>query len=133
MKICPDCLSNYKHSKIGRHEKKSNGAWGKNKWPLHIYHNELTKKCLKHHSYAVSYSSSRRNNVEKQTPKWANIKLITKIYEECFLMNKNNLDKYEVDHIIPISGKLVCGFHVENNLRIIKAADNRKKSNSFKV
>jgi hypothetical protein len=38
---------------------------------------------------------------------------------------------WEVDHILPISGKNVCGFHVWNNLRVITKSENRTKSNKY--
>jgi 5-methylcytosine-specific restriction endonuclease McrA len=37
--------------------------------------------------------------------------------------------KHEVDHIVPLKSPLVCGLHVEHNLQVIPATQNRRKHN----
>jgi len=67
------------------------------------------------------------------TPKWANKSTIKKIYEDADRITQETGIKHQVDHIIPVRSPLVCGLHVENNLRIISAVENISKSNSFVI
>ena len=56
------------------------------------------------------------------TPAWVNLEAIKEIYVQC-------PKGYHVDHIVPLQGKNVCGFHVENNLQYLKADENIRKGN----
>ena len=65
-------------------------------------------------------------------PAWSDPEAIRKIYEDCSALNeKHGPRSYHVDHIVPLQGKTVSGLHVENNLQILKAVDNLKKSNKY--
>lgn len=64
-------------------------------------------------------------------PKWANLEEIDKIYQTARQLTIETGIPHEVDHIIPIRHPLVCGLHVEYNLRVITAQDNNRKSNFY--
>lgn len=71
-------------------------------------------------AYFRNYMLSKK----KRMPKWADVEAIKCIYRDCE-------DGYEVDHIIPLHGKLVSGLHVETNLQYLTESENSKKSNKF--
>jgi len=39
--------------------------------------------------------------------------------------------QHHVDHVVPLRGDTVCGFHVWNNLRVIPAYENIAKGNKL--
>lgn len=85
---------------------------------------------LKNKGKLSAYSNKRRSIKINATPKFANLKEIEKIYEQAAKMRQDGLN-VEVDHIVPLINKKVCGLHVEWNLQIIDATANRKKGNKL--
>lgn len=71
--------------------------------------------------------AKRRAAKLNATPKWADLEAIKYIYT---VAHKAGL---EVDHIVPLQGKLVCGLHVENNLQLLTRNENTRKGNRYEV
>ena len=65
------------------------------------------------------------------TPAYADLNAISRIYRTASILSKMIGRKMQVDHIIPLQSKLVCGLHHEDNLQIISAERNLRKSNKF--
>lgn len=130
MKTCPDCLSAYKGSKIGKKNRANGIMWGKHKWPAWVYHTQETRKCLKHHVQVLADTSKRRAAKKSAFSVWSDRSKIKSIYNECVLKSTDGV-RHEVDHIVPLRGKNVCGLHNEFNLQILSASENRAKSNKF--
>jgi len=86
---------------------------------------------IKYGAYMNIAAVNRRMAKIKRTPSWLNdghFLEISSIYTYCYALRKVGLS-YEVDHIIPLRGKNVSGFHVPWNLQVIPTAENRSKGN----
>lgn len=92
----------------------------------------LNSKCHFDTSLTVKQRRSIRyyRHLFRAWPDWcANHPGFKRIYKECQRRRKRG-ELVEVDHIIPINSKTVCGLHVPWNLQIITAKENGQKSNN---
>ena len=75
---------------------------------------------------AKLYSHTLRKTLKIQaTPAWFDKEEVKMIYT---IAQERGL---EVDHMVPLVSGLVCGLHVQDNLRCIPAALNRHKGNRY--
>ena len=93
--------------------------------------NDKRRWFAEHPGMANAYAMKRNAAKLCATPVWSNKILINEFYSTAKLWEAVYGGKWEVDHIIPLQGKLVCGLHVEHNLRIIPMSLNRSKSNGY--
>lgn len=82
------------------------------------------------HQY-VARASARRERERVATPAWADMDEISAFFELSDFATQESGEQYHVDHIIPLQGRKVCGLHVQDNLRVIPATENRAKSNKL--
>jgi hypothetical protein len=69
--------------------------------------------------------AARQMRKRNATPPWADLDVIASIYVEAKALG------WHVDHIIPITNKLVCGLHIPANLRPLDPTENVRKKNKF--
>lgn len=84
-----------------------------------------------HLAYHRAWSLDKQKRIRLATPIWANKDKIGEIYLEAANLSRTTGIIHEVDHIIPLTNKLVCGLHVESNLQILTISENRAKRNKF--
>lgn len=78
--------------------------------------------------------AKRRATKLRAMPKWLTeeqIQRIADMYKKAAELTRTTGIKHVVDHIIPLQGKTVCGFHHPDNLRVITEAENMSKSNKL--
>lgn len=75
-------------------------------------------------------NAKRRGRLLNATPNW----LVEQDFDDIknFYIEAQYFG-YDVDHIIPLQNKLVCGLHVPSNLQIISHTENVRKNNKYEV
>jgi len=107
-----------------------------------IFSKGLCKLCYqrfwsKENSEKVSaQSAKRRASIKNRTPNWLtkdDLWMIEEIYDLAKVRSNMFDFKWQVDHIIPLHGNKVSGFHVPSNLQVIPATINHQKGKSFYI
>lgn len=111
---------------------KNNSEYAKKRCAEYRLKNEIKlkesrKQNYKNNPYPARFLAKLHKLKKKQAvPKWANLDKIKEIYKNC-------PEGYQVDHVIPLQGKIVCGLHVDNNLQYLTPLENMSKSNKFEI
>jgi hypothetical protein len=106
--------------------KKSNKLNSQAKWrnKNRIYQNKLISNWKKENKDKVCIYASKRKATKLQAiPPWFEKEKVALVYK------KAQKYGFEVDHVIPLLGKNVCGLHCWSNLQLLDAKLNNIKGN----
>ena len=76
----------------------------------------------------------RKELTKKATPSWSNDFddfVLSEAYRLCKIREKHTGISWEIDHIVPLQGKQVCGLHWHKNWQVIPKILNRQKGNKY--
>jgi len=158
-RCCPKCKEAKSLESFGKDKHKEDGLAVRCKecrrQDVNLYYKQNREKCLTatkrwtknnaekyketytkyYHNNKPSFfarSAQRRASKLKATPQWADKDRIEIKYWYAQWLSETVGIPYEVDHIIPLQNKTICGLHTEDNLQVIPMTENRRKSNSFR-
>ena len=107
------------HANKYRSKNKKNIALTSKKW------RELNKDHIRLNNI------KRKEIIKNAMPKWADPDAIKMFYRIARFLRDKLGEDYHVDHIVPLHGDNVCGFHCESNLQILSAEENLAKGNKY--
>ena len=81
----------------------------------------------------AAHTAQRRAAKLKRTPVWHETEKVNQLYAHCAFLSEITGEKHEVDHIIPLQGENVSGFHVWGNLQILPKRIHKFKGNAFNI
>jgi len=86
------------------------------------------------HRKALKRNHTRKRvmAIKQATPNWMSefdLFVIQEMYDLAVRRSTLLGIDFDVDHILPLHGKTICGLHVPSNLQILERAANIKKSN----
>lgn len=111
-----------RHSEINR-------KWYENNKEQHLANSKAWYEANKHRK--LETTTAREKRCVLATPIWADRELIKELYALAQKLTEQTGIPHEVDHVIPLQGRNVSGLHVETNLQVITATENRRKSNKY--
>lgn len=84
--------------------------------------------------YRVARAKRRASELQR-IPKWADPEFESFFFREAYelakLLEEATGVKHELDHIVPLQGETVSGFHVSYNIQVIPQHENRSKGNKL--
>lgn len=112
---------------------KATAIWRQNNLELAMAQSRKSAKAWKAANLPRFNAQMRKRTAKKlkATPWWADDREMEKFYYEAARLTKETGIRHEVDHIVPLQSKIVCGLHCPANLRVIPELENMSKGNRW--
>ncbi len=78
---------------------------------------------------ARQYNAKRKAALLQATPQWADAEKVKEFYFAADFLGMVTGEWHHVDHVVPLNNEIVCGLHTDQNLQVLPASDNLRKSN----
>ena len=91
---------------------------------------------IKNKEHVAQYTAYRYATKKQAAKAWADVDMqrkILNVYAASATITQATGVQHQVDHIVPLRNKTVCGLHVWWNLQVITAEENKQKSAKFDI
>lgn len=75
----------------------------------------------------------RKHAVWRATPPWADLAALQAVYDAAKMLRTVTGADWQVDHAIPLRGRLVSGLHCPDNLNLVPGDLNARKGNHYRI
>jgi len=113
-----------------RHNELTSSWYERNK-DKHLINSKQWYASNRHRKLATT--TAREQRCKQATPVWVDKEAVIAMYAEAQSKTLETGIQHDVDHIIPLQGKLVSGLHVQHNLRVITSAENKHKAAKYTI
>lgn len=143
IKLCSKCNTSKDNSLFNKHKYSKDGIRGycrecqsilKKQYRLNNYDTVTLASRLYMANNPSKKKANRlryKHNITNATPSWADHTLMNEVYNLSKQLTKSTGIQHDVDHIVPIKGRTVCGLHCQSNLQAIPHSDNMAKLNKI--
>jgi hypothetical protein len=104
-------------------------SWYEHNKDQHLVNSKQWYVSNRHRKLATT--TAREQRCKQATPVWVDKEAVVAMYAEAQRKTLETGIQHDVDHIIPLQGKLVSGLHVQHNLQVITSAENKRKAAKY--
>lgn len=130
--FCKDCRKKRNDKWFAENKEKHSeltARWYEQNKEQHLENSRKWYAQNKHKKLATV--NARDQRCKQATPPWADMKKMQALYAQAKIMTEKTGTPHEVDHIVPLCNKQVCGLNVHYNLQVLTQAENRRKANKL--